>query len=91
MLGRTDPTELAAHLLRCKVVDLSHSLEEGIPAWPTHARFGRTIYEDYALGDVARHYGMTMSEHTGTHMDAPCTLSRAALPTTAQTRSPWIG
>jgi kynurenine formamidase len=71
MLGRTDPTELAAHLLRCKVVDLSHTLEEGIPAWPTHARFGRTIYEDYALGNVARHYGTTMSEHTGTHMDAP--------------------
>jgi kynurenine formamidase len=71
MLGRTDPTELAAHLLRCKVVDLSHTLEEGIPAWPTYARFGRTIYEVYALGDVARHYGTTMSEHTGTHMDAP--------------------
>jgi kynurenine formamidase len=71
MLGRTDPTELAAHLLRCKVVDLSHTLEEGIPAWPTHARFGLTIYEVYALGDVARHYGMTMSENTGTHMDAP--------------------
>jgi kynurenine formamidase len=52
-------------------VDLSHTLEEDIPAWPTHARFGRTLYEDYAAGDVARHYGLTLSEHTGTHMDAP--------------------
>ena len=52
-------------------VDLSHTLEEDIPAWPTHARFGRTLYEDYAAGDVARHYGLTISEHTGTHMDAP--------------------
>jgi kynurenine formamidase len=71
MLGRTNPTQLASLLSHYTWVDLSHTIEEGIPAWPTHARFGRTIYEDYALGDVARHYGMTMSEHTGTHMDAP--------------------
>src|SRR5919205_3587896 len=54
-----------------EILDLSHTLEEGIPAWPTHARFGQTLYESYELGDVARHYGLTMSEHTGTHMDAP--------------------
>jgi kynurenine formamidase len=53
------------------LVDLSHTLEEGIPAWPTHARFGHTLYESYELGDVARHYGLSMSEHTGTHVDAP--------------------
>ena len=52
-------------------VDLSHTLEEDIPAWPTHARFGRALYEDYAAADVARHWGVTVSEHTGTHMDAP--------------------
>src|SRR5919202_2331040 len=71
MPGSTDPAELASLLSRCGWVDLSHTIEEGIPAWPTHARFGRTSYEDYALGDVARHYGLTMSEHTGAHMDAP--------------------
>ena len=54
-----------------EILDLSHTLEEGIPAWPTHARFGQTLYESYELGDVALHYGLTMSEHTGTHMDAP--------------------
>ena len=52
-------------------IDLSHTLEEGIPAWPTQARFGRTLYESQELGDVATHYGLTISEHTGTHMDAP--------------------
>jgi kynurenine formamidase len=52
-------------------VDLSHTLEEDIPAYPTHARFGKTLYESYEYGDVARHYGLTISEHTGTHMDAP--------------------
>jgi kynurenine formamidase len=58
--------------VRGEWVDLSHTIEKGVPAWPTPARFGRNIYEDYAFGDGARHYGMTMSEHTGTHMDAPC-------------------
>lgn len=52
-------------------IDLSHTLEEGIPAWPTHARFSSTPYESQELGDVATHHGLTISEHTGTHMDAP--------------------
>ncbi len=52
-------------------IDLSHTLEENIPAWPTHARFGRALYESQAMGDIATHYGLTISEHTGTHIDAP--------------------
>ncbi len=52
-------------------VDLSHTLEENIPAYPTHARFGRTLYESYEYGDPALQYGLTLGEHTGTHMDAP--------------------
>ena len=52
-------------------IDLSHTLEEGIPAWPTHARFSSTLYESQDHGDVATHHGLTISEHTGTHMDAP--------------------
>ena len=52
-------------------IDLSHTLEEGIPAWPTHARFSSTPYESQDLGDVATHRGLTLGEHTGTHMDAP--------------------
>ncbi|MGH3147238.1 MAG: cyclase family protein [Rubrobacter sp.] len=66
-----DSAALSAFLGGCRWVDLSHTLEEDIPAWPTHARFGRALYEDYAAGDVARHYGLTISEHTGTHLDAP--------------------
>ena len=52
-------------------IDLSHTLERDIPAYPTHARFGRVIYESYDYGDDALHFGLTMGEHTGTHMDAP--------------------
>src|SRR5215207_8941576 len=69
--GAEDLLAFAGRLQGFRWVDLSHTLEEGIPAWPTHARFGRTLYESYELGDVARHYGLTMSEHTGTHIDAP--------------------
>lgn len=54
-----------------EIVDLTHTLEENIPCWPTHARFGHTLYESYEFGDLACHYQLTMSEHTGTHMDAP--------------------
>jgi kynurenine formamidase len=62
---------LAERLRGFRWVDLSHALEEDIPAWSTHARFGRTLYESYEYGDVARHSGLTLSEHTGTHLDAP--------------------
>jgi kynurenine formamidase len=52
-------------------VDLTHTLAEGIPAVPTHARYGHTLYESYEYGDPACHYRVTMGEHSGTHMDAP--------------------
>jgi kynurenine formamidase len=71
VLNEKDPLALIEQLRNSQWVDLSHTLEEGIPAWPTHARFGHVLYESYELGDVARHYGLMMSEHTGTHMDAP--------------------
>ncbi len=62
---------IAERLQDLRWVDLSHTLEEGIPSWPTHARFGHILYESYELGDVARHYELVMGEHSGTHVDAP--------------------
>lgn len=38
------------------VVDLSHTLEENMPCWPTQACFGHVLYESYELGDLACHY-----------------------------------
>lgn len=66
-----DPSQLAATFRDSEWIDLTHTLEEGIPVWPTHARFGHTLYESYELGDVACQYGLSIGEHTGTHMDAP--------------------
>lgn len=56
---------------RSNVVDLSHTLEPGMPAWPTQARYGAIVYESYDHGDAALHSMIVMSEHTGTHVDAP--------------------
>ena len=67
----TAPSALATLLTGFEMVDLSHTLQVGIPTYPTHARFGQVLVEDYDLGDAARHYQVTMDEHNGTHMDAP--------------------
>lgn len=53
------------------IVDLSHRLEHQMPAWPTHAKFCHDLLESYRLGDGSAHYQLTMSEHSGTHLDAP--------------------
>jgi kynurenine formamidase len=63
--------ELIGIMTQMEIVDLTHVLEEGIPAWPTHARYFHNLVESYKLGDVACHYQLVLSEHTGTHIDAP--------------------
>ncbi|WP_049983639.1 cyclase family protein [Halorubrum sp. BV1] len=71
MSDDTGISEAVGALVDGEVVDLSQTLEEGIPAVPTHARYGHTLYESYERGDVACHYRLTLGEHTGTHIDAP--------------------
>jgi kynurenine formamidase len=64
--------EVMEHIItHSNVVDLSHTLEPGMPAWPTQARYGSVVYESYDYGDAALHSMVMMSEHTGTHVDAP--------------------
>lgn len=54
-----------------QIIDLSYTLEPNMPAWPTQARYGTIVYESYEFGDPAIHSMISMSEHTGTHIDAP--------------------
>lgn len=56
---------------RFDVVDLGHRLAEGMPSWPTHAGYAHDLVESYRTGQPSCHYKLTMSEHTGTHLDAP--------------------
>jgi len=68
----TDIVEQLKTLLgQMRIVDLSHTLEPNMPAWPTHPRYAHNLVESYALGDLACHYQLVLGEHTGTHMDAP--------------------
>lgn len=62
---------LLAHLSEFAVIDLSHRLEERMPVWPTLARYYHNLWYAIHLGDDASSYQLVMSEHTGTHVDAP--------------------
>ncbi|MDG5788498.1 cyclase family protein [Evansella sp. AB-P1] len=55
---------------KMKIVDLTHTLEENIPAVPIHSKFGHQLWNSYHLGDRALTYNLSMNEHTGTHVDA---------------------
>lgn len=56
-----------------KMIDLSYTLEENMPVWPTHARYGSTVYESWDFGEeyVSIHSRISLGEHSGTHVDAP--------------------
>ena len=53
------------------MVDLTHVLEEHIPAVPTHSKYKHSLWNSYRLGDRALTYEVSLNEHTGTHVDAP--------------------
>ncbi len=56
---------------RLEMIDLTHTLQEHIPHYPTHAQYKHTLVETYKHGATACHYELVMSEHTGTHIDSP--------------------
>ncbi|WP_273888091.1 cyclase family protein [Rubrobacter naiadicus] len=53
------------------IVDLSHPLEEQMPIWPGLSKYYHTLWFSIHYGDAATAYQLVMSEHTGTHVDAP--------------------
>lgn len=79
-----DPKDLAAVIAGYEVVDLTVPLAENLPGhWPTHVPFQRKIYNWYeARPDQIQplhafrgpYYTafLTIDEHCGTHIDAPC-------------------
>ncbi|MDO4553820.1 MAG: cyclase family protein [Lachnospiraceae bacterium] len=58
-------------LKQTEVIDLTLTLEERMPKWPTQPPFHAVTYEAMEWGFGSYHRGISMSEHTGTHMDAP--------------------
>lgn len=64
-------SELKSCLDGMEIVDLTFTMEVGMPSWPTHPRFYHNLVESYDYGEVACHYQLVMGEHSGTHFDAP--------------------
>ncbi len=54
-----------------QIIDLSYTLEENMPVWPTHPRYGAVVYETYEQGGTSMHRMITIGEHSGTHIDSP--------------------
>ncbi|MGR8927223.1 cyclase family protein (plasmid) [Rhizobium leguminosarum] len=63
-------TQLGAMLRSMRVVDLSPTLERGIPNWPMHPPL---VIDKARLKARDGYYSqlLMISEHTGTHVDAP--------------------
>lgn len=56
---------------QAELVDLSYTMEMDMPSWPTQPKFESRVCESYETGGESFHCGIGMSEHTGTHIDAP--------------------
>jgi arylformamidase len=54
------------------VYDVSAPLRPGLPAWPGDVGFQRDVVASFEAGDGVRLSKLSLSVHTGTHMDAPC-------------------
>jgi kynurenine formamidase len=65
-----DAVDALAHALTgFEAIDLTHTLQEGIPSYPTHAKFFRMPWQ--SMGDVAEMNQLILSDHSGTHVDSP--------------------
>jgi len=59
--------------------DISQTLDETIAVWPGDQKFRRRWSMRIDRGDSCNVSSITMSAHTGTHMDAPCHFDDAGL------------
>jgi arylformamidase len=74
----SDLPALLADLRALRIVDLSQTLEEHMPNFPTHAKFFHNLWDDYAMGGRSLSYQLVIHEHNGTHVDAPAHFLRNA-------------
>jgi kynurenine formamidase len=62
---------LISDLRKARVLDLSQTLEEHMPNFPTHSKYFHNLWGSYQLGGRSLSYQMQVHEHNGTHVDAP--------------------
>ncbi len=75
-----DLSTLIRNLQQARMVDLSQTLEEHMPNFPTHSKFFHNLWGSYWHGDRALSYQILMNEHNGTHVDAPAHFVSDAKP-----------
>src|SRR2546427_3176239 len=75
-----DVEQLLGALRGARLVDLSQTLEEHMPNYPTHSKFFHNLWGSYWHGGRALTYQLVMNEHNGTHVDAPAHFISDAQP-----------
>jgi len=75
-----DESNLLKTLREARVVDLSQTLEEHMPHFPTHSKFFHNLWGSYWHGGRSLSYQLVMHEHNGTHVDAPAHFISDAKP-----------
>jgi len=71
--------------------DVSRTLNEQIAVWPGDTPFSRSINADRAQGGPVNLSTLTMSAHTGTHIDAPHHVADNATPVDGLDLRPYWG
>ncbi len=76
----SDASALIAAVRNAQVIDLSQTLEEHMPHYPTHSKFFHNLWGSYWHGGRSLTYQLVMNEHNGTHVDAPAHFISDAKP-----------
>ncbi len=76
----SDVLALLENLRDRRVIDLSQTLEEHMPHFPTHSLFFHNLWGSYWHGTRSLSYQLVMNEHNGTHVDAPAHFISDAQP-----------
>jgi kynurenine formamidase len=75
-----DVSNLLNSLRGARIIDLSQTLEEHMPHFPTHSKFFHNLWGSYWHGGGSLSYQLVMHEHNGTHVDAPAHFISEAKP-----------
>ncbi|WP_460274340.1 cyclase family protein [Celeribacter sp. ULVN23_4] len=62
------------------LIDLTHPLDNGMPVWPGHPEFEQISIANFEDGDISCNHSLRMSEHSGTHLDAPAHFVPGGMP-----------
>jgi kynurenine formamidase len=76
----SDILDLLEKLRDRHAIDLSETLEEHMPHFPTHSMFFHNLWGSYWHGNRSLSYQLVMHEHNGTHVDAPAHFISDAKP-----------